>query len=125
MTAPDTCGAMSGMTNLARVNKSEWIRSQPVEMPVHEVLRKAEEEGIQLSSAHVYTARSLAKRASAGTSPGVIPMAGRRRGRPPATSPTNSSLGSDDLQREFLRLVLRIGTEQARVLIDQIALEGV
>ncbi len=44
-----------------KVNKSEWIRSQPKDMAASAVVEKAKAEGIEISTAFVYTARSNGK----------------------------------------------------------------
>lgn len=82
------------------VNKSAWIRSQPATTPAKDVVAKAKAEGITLSIAQVYTARSTAKKK------GPTAKGGRKRGPTAA-----SSLKADDL--EFKRLVLSIGLARA------------
>lgn len=52
-----------------KVNKSAWIRSQPIDTPAKEVVAKAKKEGIKLTDAQVYTARSALKK-SGGASKG-------------------------------------------------------
>ncbi len=53
----------------AKINKSAWIRSQPASMSAKEVFEKAKSEGIKLSVAQVYTARSSAKKAGKSSTP--------------------------------------------------------
>jgi hypothetical protein len=74
-----------------RVNKSAWIRSQPSSLSAKEVVEKAEAEGIALSLAQVYTARSTAKKPGAGS--GRRGEGRRGPGRP--KSSTNSANSSD------------------------------
>lgn len=45
-----------------KVNKSAWIRSQSIDLPAKEVVAKAKKEGIRLTDAQVYTARSALKK---------------------------------------------------------------
>jgi len=91
-----------------RINKSAWIRSQPASLSASEVHAKAKKEGITLSIAQVYTARSTAK-AKAG-----IVARGVGRPRKEASELT-------DLQRQFAALAVRIGTEDAMRILDGLA----
>ena len=100
-----------------RVNKSAWIRSQPPSLSAKEVVDKAKGEGIVLSLAQVYTARSTAKRQGEAKR-GAGAAAGRRGpGRPKgaATSPV-----SNDLRRQFVQIAVRIGTDEAQRLLDRV-----
>ncbi|HEX7480657.1 MAG TPA: hypothetical protein VF331_22845 [Polyangiales bacterium] len=56
-------------TTSAKINKSAWIRSQPASMSAKDVFEKAKAEGIKLSVAQVYTARSSAKKAGKSSKP--------------------------------------------------------
>jgi hypothetical protein len=102
-----------------RLNKSEWIRSQPPTAPAKDIVSKAKAEGIKLSLAQVYTARSAAKK-----------KAGRigKPGRPKGSSNANVSVKaiglkskvSDDVRHEFVKIAMRIGTDEAQRLLDRI-----
>jgi hypothetical protein len=98
-----------------RVNKSAWIRSQPSSLSAKEVVEKAEAEGIALSLAQVYTARSTAKKPGAGS--GRRGEGRRGPGRP--KSSTNSA-NSSDLRKQFVQLAVRVGTDEAQRLLDRI-----
>lgn len=105
----------SSKTGATRVNKSEWIRSQPVTMPAKDVLTKAKSEGIKLSIAQIYTARSAAKKKAER----------KPRGRPKgaakvATSRSFASKEIDELRHEYVRIAMRIGTDEAQRLLDRI-----
>ena len=105
----------SSKAGAARVNKSEWIRSQPVTMPAKDVLTKAKSEGIKLSIAQIYTARSAAKKKAER----------KPRGRPKgaakvATSRSFASKEIDELRHEYVRIAMRIGTDEAQRLLDRI-----
>jgi hypothetical protein len=96
------------------VNKSAWIRSQPGGMSAKEVVDKAKGEGIKLSLAQVYTARSTAKRQGEPKGNG----AGRRGpGRPKAGA---APAVSGDLRRQFVQLAVRIGTDEAQRILDRV-----
>jgi hypothetical protein len=104
-------------TSTGRVNKSAWIRSQPASLSAKDVVDKAKSEGIALSLAQVYTARSTAKRqqpeskrAAAASAPDARQLP--KLGRPPAVS--------GDLRREFMVLAVRIGSDEAQRLLDRI-----
>jgi len=111
-----------------RVNKSQWIRSQPLSIAAKDLVAKATKEGIQLTIAQVYTARSTASKK--GKPPeqeqvqaqeiAVTPV--KRLGRPPnkSSGPTNVHGASNDLRQEFTRLVLRLGTDEARQIVERI-----
>lgn len=99
-----------------RVNKSAWIRSQPPALSAKEVVEKAKAEGITLSLAQVYTARSTAKRQGGATR--GAPAAGRRGpGRPKAAA---TSAVSGDLRRQFVQIAVRLGTDEAQRLLDRL-----
>lgn len=104
-------------TASGRVNKSAWIRGQPTDLPAKEVLKKAKAEGIKLSLAQVYTARSTAKKAPSASGGGRASAAPKRA---PATLPTRSA-ASGDLRRQFMGLALRLGTDEAQRLLDRVA----
>jgi len=89
-----------------RINKSAWIRSQPASMSAAEVHAKAKKEGITLSIAQVYTARSTAK------NKGITGKVGR---------PRKEASELTDLQRQFAALAVRIGTEDAMRILDGLA----
>lgn len=90
-----------------KVNKSAWIRSQPFETPAKEVVEKAKREGISLSLAQVYTARSTAKQ-----KPGPV----ARRGRPPASA--RGATG--DTEAAFRRFVVQLGLDRIEAMLSVI-----
>jgi hypothetical protein len=99
-------------TATGKVNKSAWIRSQPASTPAKELVVQAKKEGIKLSLAQVYTARSTAKNAS-GPAQLVAP---RQPGRPKkAIAPAGS-----DSHVAFRRLVISIGVDRAELFITKI-----
>jgi hypothetical protein len=103
-----------------RLNKSEWIRNQPATTPAKEIVAKAKAEGIKLSLAQVYTARSAAKKKA-----GRIGKPGRPKGSGAGASPLKAALAmklkpSDDLRTQFVKIAMRIGTDEAQVLLDRI-----
>jgi hypothetical protein len=101
-----------------RLNKSEWIRSQPPTAPAKDVVAKAKAEGIKLSLAQVYTARSAAKKKA-----GRIGKPGRPKGSGAASVKQialKSPRASDDVRHEFVKIAMRIGTDEAQRLLDRI-----
>ncbi len=99
-----------------RVNKSAWIRNQPGTLSAKDVVEKAKGEGITLSLAQVYTARSTAKRQ--GEPKRGAPVAVKRGpGRPKGSA---TSAASGDLRRQFVQLAVRIGTDEAQRLLDRV-----
>ena len=100
-----------------RLNKSEWIRSQPPTAPAKDIVAKAKAEGIKLSLAQVYTARSAAKKKA-----GQIGKPGRPKGSGNAAIKelTFKSKGSGDLRHDFVKIAMRIGTDEAQRLLDRI-----
>ena len=107
----------SSKAGATRVNKSEWIRSQPVTMPAKDVLSKAKSEGIKLSIAQIYTARSAAKKKAER----------KPRGRPKAAKVGAVRGGGgfaskeiEELRHEYVRIAMRIGTDEAQRLLDRI-----
>ena len=100
-----------------RLNKSEWIRNQPPTAPAKDIVAKAKAEGIKLSLAQVYTARSAAKKKS-----GQIGKPGRPKGSGGAAvkEATFKSKSSGDLRHDFVKIAMRIGTDEAQRLLDRI-----
>jgi hypothetical protein len=100
------------------LNKSEWIRNQPPTAPAKDIVAKAKAEGIKLSLAQVYTARSAAKKKA-----GRIGKPGRPKGS--GASANVKAIGlksraSDDVRHEFVKIAMRIGTDEAQRLLDRI-----
>lgn len=106
--APARAGVPSGAkpSTPVKVNKSEWIRQQPVSLKAQEVVAKAKAEGITLSTAQVHTIRSMAKRA--GKKP--TGRSTRTAALPRAALPSLSAT-ADEI--EFRRLVMSIGLSRA------------
>jgi hypothetical protein len=92
-----------------KLNKSAWIRKQAKKLKAAEVVAKAKAEGIALSIAQVYTARSTAK--------AKIGVPTRSVGRPRKDSVIT------DMHKQFMALVVRIGTDEAQRLVE-LAAEG-
>lgn len=102
------------------MNKSEWIRNQPATAPAKDIVAKAKAEGIKLSLAQVYTARSAAKKKA-----GRIGKPGRPKGSGSAAASVNAVAAmklkpSDDLRVSFVKLAMRIGTDEAQRLLDRV-----
>jgi hypothetical protein len=98
-----------------RVNKSAWIRSQPTSTPAKDVVEKAKKEGIHISLAQVYTARSTAKNTAGKVrSPQIAVTGARRPGRPAG----GGSKGESELA--FRRLVLSIGVDKAELYMSEL-----
>jgi hypothetical protein len=101
-----------------RINKSAWIRSQPASLSAKEVVDKAAGESIKLSLAQVYTARSTAKNKPAGRKKaGATAEIKRGPGRPKSSGKVAVR---GDLQKQFMTLAIRIGSDEARRLLDRI-----
>jgi hypothetical protein len=105
-------------TDGGRINKSAWIRAQPVSLSAKDVVDKASAEGINLSLAQVYTARSTAKRKPGNAQAGAGFATKRGPGRPKKSDATGSASG--DLRRQFVQLAVRIGADEAQRLLDRI-----
>jgi hypothetical protein len=104
-------------TSSGRVNKSAWIRAQPASLSAKEVVDKAKSDGIKLSLAQVYTARSTAKKR---TDTGVqtrVASTKRGPGRPRTVGP---SAARGDLRQQFLALAVRLGTDEVKRLLERI-----
>ncbi|MET0385040.1 MAG: hypothetical protein ABW321_03725 [Polyangiales bacterium] len=117
----------SSKPKAGRVNKSAWIRSQTSSLSAKEVVEKAKGEGITLSLAQVYTARSTAKRqGEPARGSGSISGIGKRGpGRPKRAGAAGGAVGglsaSHDLQRQFIAIAVRIGTDEAQRLLERVA----
>ena len=104
-------------TNTGRVNKSAWIRSQSASLSAKEVVDKAKGDGIALSLAQVYTARSTAKRRPDANVRTQATGTKRGPGRPKAIE---SKAVSGDVRRQFMVLAVRLGSDEAKRLLDRI-----
>lgn len=94
-----------------KINKSAWIRAQNPTLSAKDVVAKAKDQGIDLSVAQVYTARSNAAKSRANG-----------RGSRPGRSPVHQS-GSDKDLVELRRLVLAVGFNRAAELFSRIQRE--
>jgi hypothetical protein len=112
---PKTSKKSASKTKAPRVNKSAWIRNQPPNLSAKEVVEKAKGEGIKLSLAQVYTARSTAKRQGEPKRGAAAAPAKRGPGRPKMIG-----TATGDLRRQFVALAVRIGTDEARRLLDRV-----
>lgn len=116
---PKTSKKSAAKSKGPRVNKSAWIRDQAPNLSAKEVVEKAKGEGIKLSLAQVYTARSTAKRhGDTKRGPAAASAAGaikRGPGRPKLIGASNG-----DLRRQFVALAVRIGTDEAQRLLDRV-----
>jgi len=99
---------------VTRLNKSEWIRRQPATTPAKEVVAQAKAAGIKLSLAQVYTARSLSKKRG-----GTVGRPGRPRANSGAPALAATSAGNA-LRTQFVKIAMRIGTDEARALLERI-----
>jgi len=86
-----------------RLNKSQWIRSQPKSLSAREVVERAKAEGIVLTMPQVYTARATSPRSASA-----------KRGR------GSSSTGRVELLHQFTVLAVRLGTEEAQRVLDRL-----
>jgi hypothetical protein len=104
---------ISKNSDSVRVNKSAWIRNQSATLSAKQVLEKASAEGIQLSLAQIYTARSSAKTTSGkpGRPIGSTNLAGRDR----ATSDAGGNSKST-----FQRMALAIGLDRAEAYLAEL-----
>jgi hypothetical protein len=94
-----------------KINKSAWIRSQPATMAGKDVLAKATADGIKLSLAQIYTARSNAKKKSVTKAkPGPTPKK------------VASSLSTQERfhDQHFISLVLDMGLSAAEALLERV-----
>jgi hypothetical protein len=81
------------MKNTKPLNKSQWVRAQPLTIGAKELVERAAGEGIKLSLQQVYTARSSAKQ-------------------------TKREEEADDPKQEFCRLAVRLGTDESQRILD-------
>lgn len=106
-------------SNGARVNKSAWIRSQSSSLSAKALVSKAKSQGIKLSLAQIYTARSTAKRQAAAKR-GNGAGASRSVSRGAARSVGRVTPISNDLRKQFMLLAVRVGIDEAQRLLDSI-----
>jgi hypothetical protein len=94
-----------------RINKTAWIRSQPPKLPAKEVVGKAKAQGIKLSLAQVYTARSSAKK--------LTPIT-KRSAAGGTSKAITAADGGGDLRHQFIAIAVRLGTDEAQRLLDRL-----
>jgi hypothetical protein len=90
------------------LNKSAWIRTQPEKLSAKDVVKKAKTQGIKLSVAQVYTARSTVKNAPTPK-------------RASSAAPKPAAISSmQDLRHQFIAIAVRLGTDEAQRLLDRL-----
>lgn len=101
------------------VNKSAFIRSVPLSTPANDVVKLAADKGIKINAGLVYAVRSSDK------NKGGAPK--RKPGRPPksAASAQPNTLKiptppKGDLRHQFVSIAVRIGTDEAQRLLDNL-----
>jgi hypothetical protein len=90
-----------------RVNKSAWIRGQSSKLSAKDVVSKAKTQGIKLSLAQVYTARSTGKKTA-------------RAAASAAPKAASEPLSGQDLRHQFVMIAARLGTDEAQRLLDRL-----
>lgn len=104
------------------MNKTEWILQQDAALAPHEIVTLAAGQGIEVTAQYVsqtrYNARLKAK-AHAVLTPEAKPAAAepQRRAVRPRQKP---SAAPSDLHKDFARLAMRIGTDEAQRILDGI-----
>lgn len=101
---------------MAKSGAKEIVKSLPMDMPVEEVLQKLEEQGFTVKPATVKVYRQQMRAAENPKPKAPKPESAATNGvvkkvppAPPQATP----------ERQFAELVLRIGTQRARDLLDK------
>ena len=131
------------------LNKAAWIRSQPADLGAADVVKRAKAAGFKLSLAQVYVTRSLAKKRASSKGGAKVakpapaaqaaakivaakpsaakkpaPVAKKAAPAPKAATAkahvAKPAAGSKDPRTEFVRLVMKIGTDEARRLLERV-----
>jgi hypothetical protein len=108
---PKTSKKPAAKSASSRLNKSAWIRSQPESVRAKDVVAKAKAEGIDLSLAQVYTARSNAKK---------HPTKGKPGRKPNAVAAVRSTTVSGADEMSFRRIVLAVGITKAENMLKDL-----
>jgi hypothetical protein len=102
-------------------SKTAFVLSLPFELPAADVVKQGAERGMKISDKYVYSIRS-SKRAkvkkSGGPAPGAAP-----RGRVPravVSTPRVASTGGGDIEQQFVRLAVALGTSRAGELLKRL-----
>jgi hypothetical protein len=98
----------------ARVNKSEFIRSQPLELSAKQVVEAAAKRGMKVSAAYVSNIRSHAKVRQRASSAAARSLQAAR------VSPEAGASGARS-DAEFRKLVLELGVPRANQLLGEVA----
>lgn len=103
------------MTKQAHGAASAFVRTQPLTMPVAEVIKRGRAAGITISPAGVYSTRGYMRQqgAAAPRADNVVKI-----DRAPATP---RRTGTHDIEVAFLKLAARIGIERAQQLLANAA----
>jgi len=105
----------------AAVNRSAFIRSVPASTPANDVVKLAAAKGIKINAGLVYAVRSADKTKSGAPK--------RKPGRPrkvttaQASQPNTvvpSGPRAGDLRHQFISIAVRIGTDEAQRLLDNL-----
>lgn len=104
------------------INKSEFIRSVPISTPANDVVNMAAEKGVKITAGLVYAVRSADKHKGGGPKrkPGRPPKSAMPMGGMATVGPKAAAPRSDDARHQFIALAVRIGTDEAQRLLDNL-----
>jgi hypothetical protein len=89
------------------MTKIEFVRQQPYDLSIHEVIRRAKEAGITLSSATVYAARRSPPATGAATAATFKRLQAR-------------AMPEGQLECEFVTTAAELGLLRAKELLDEL-----
>jgi hypothetical protein len=99
------------------VNKSGWIRDQDSHLSAKELVELAAAEGIKITDAQVYTARSDAKKRA------KLEAAEAAGARPAAAGPKAAKASGDaeaELRRQMMSLIFEYGRRAVRSMLEEL-----
>ncbi len=95
--------------------KSEFIRSQPADMPAKQVVEAAKQAGLTLSENLVYATRAEAKKKTVAKGPAPSSAGKRKPGRP-----RGSTSKPSDLDAQLRTIVAEMGLARARTIFSEV-----
>lgn len=125
MAKPSKVSKSKSGPNKGGPNKSEFIRSIPASTPANDVVKMAADKGIKINAGLVYAVRSADKNKGGAPKrkPGRPPKSEAAKAAAVAAKPnTNMPRGPKpgDLRHQFVSIAVRIGTDEAQRLLDNL-----
>jgi hypothetical protein len=109
---------MNGTSETKSPSKTDFVLGLPPDMPVSDVLAKAEEAGITIAKHYVYLIRSKAK--AGGTKGKGVRKARAKKATASRATPRVAVAASTSIEAQFAGLVAEIGLARAEEMLRSV-----